>query len=130
LGVGIYGTLGEGTTSTMPGGRQEGTSWVDEVGRLWLFGGFGYDRSSSYLGSFSFSFCFFFLNRISDGIGRCTGLLGDLWMYDIEENTWTWMHGSQTAGTPGSNLNDFARKLFFFFSCFPHIVLLLKECMV
>jgi hypothetical protein len=58
---GIYGTQGEGTTSTTPGGRYDSTSWTTVDGTLWLFGGQGYDNTSSSDGEkLMFFFSIFF----------------------------------------------------------------------
>ena len=48
---GSYGTLGTPASSSAPGGRLAGSSWVDASGRLWLFGGLGDDATAyhSYL---------------------------------------------------------------------------------
>jgi len=40
--LGIYGTQGTISASTLPGARQGASSWVDSSGHLWLFGGAGY----------------------------------------------------------------------------------------
>jgi N-acetylneuraminic acid mutarotase len=52
-------------------GRQA-TSWVDNDGFLWLFGGYGYASSG------------------------LPGGLNDLWKYDISTNEWTWVDGSSS----------------------------------
>lgn len=74
--LGVYGTLGVGSTSNVPGGRgetsQNSTSWIDSSGDIWLFGGFG-----------------------------CTGSLNDLWEFSPTTKTWTWVSGSDTAGAGG-----------------------------
>jgi hypothetical protein len=36
----VYGTLGEGSTSTSSGARELGLMWTDSAGDLWIFGGF------------------------------------------------------------------------------------------
>jgi N-acetylneuraminic acid mutarotase len=80
---GYYGTQGSPGGSNVPGARQDGLSWTDNSGNLWLFGGYGYADTT--------------------GI---TGLLNDLWMYD--GTTWTWISGNNTVnhfgiyGTMGS----------------------------
>ena len=40
--LGVYGTLGV-PGNNIPGGRFGASSWVDSTGKLWLFGGQGYD---------------------------------------------------------------------------------------
>jgi len=39
--IGIYGTLGTGSTSNTPGARSGAISWIDSGDNLWLFGGNG-----------------------------------------------------------------------------------------
>jgi hypothetical protein len=84
---GAYGTLGSGSTNNLPGGRWGATSQLDSSGNLWVFGGFGYDASST-----------------------TPGLLNDLWKYNTSNGQWTWVSGSNqinqngvygTVGTPG-----------------------------
>jgi hypothetical protein len=41
--AGTYGTLGVVNASNVPGGRMNAVSWIDSGGRLWLFGGLGWD---------------------------------------------------------------------------------------
>lgn len=66
---GTYGTIGIGTASTSPGGREAAVTWQDTGGSLWLFGGLGVAAASS-------------------------GYLNDLWKYDISTNQWIWVNGS------------------------------------
>ena len=40
---GVYGTLGTPAAGNIPGGRRGASSWTDNDGNLWLFGGSGYD---------------------------------------------------------------------------------------
>lgn len=70
---GNYGTQGVASRSNVPGARYWASSWADKDGNLWLFGGLGYDASSSSLGS-----------------------LNDLWKYAPSTNQWTWMGGSNS----------------------------------
>ena len=42
---GVYGTLGIPASANIPGARTGASFWTDQVGNLWLFGGFGYDSS-------------------------------------------------------------------------------------
>jgi hypothetical protein len=48
--------MGVGTTSTVPGARQDSTSWTDLNGDLWLFGGYGHDVSDAF-GKLQLPFC-------------------------------------------------------------------------
>lgn len=75
--AGVYGTKGEAAPSNVPGARCEATSLTDVNGRLWLFGGLGYDSA----GGFSY--------------------LNDLWMFDPAITEWAWISGSDIAGQPG-----------------------------
>jgi hypothetical protein len=64
----VYGTRGVASPGNSPGGRLTGSSWTDNAGNLWLFGGYG------------------------PVIGA--GKLDDLWKYTITTGQWTWMKGS------------------------------------
>ncbi|MGB8960326.1 MAG: kelch repeat-containing protein, partial [Candidatus Aminicenantales bacterium] len=75
--AGIYGTKGIASPSNVPGARSGGVSWIDSSGKLWLFGGNGYD---------------------SAGIGA---ILNDLWEYDPTTFEWTWVSGSNIADQAG-----------------------------
>lgn len=63
----VWGTMGIADPGNQPPARHNcyGT-WVDDNGRLWLFGGI-----------------------------TILGALDDVWRYDIPSNSWTWMNGSQ-----------------------------------
>ncbi|MGA3161654.1 MAG: FG-GAP-like repeat-containing protein [Terracidiphilus sp.] len=76
---GVYGTLGTPSATSNPGGRIPSVSalggspqytWTDGSGNLWLFGGTGFDSTTT------------------------TGTLNDLWKFDPSINEWTWMGGS------------------------------------
>ena len=80
---GIYGTQGSPSQSNIAGSRSGAVSWIDSSGRLWLFGGYGFDS------------------------GGTNGWLNDLWQFDTKTDEWTWMSGSETlptslAAAPGS----------------------------
>lgn len=67
---GTYGaTQGELNMTHTPGARENASTWTDNTGNLWLFGGFGFGASGS------------------------SGYLMDLWRYDITTNIWTWFRG-------------------------------------
>jgi N-acetylneuraminic acid mutarotase len=72
---GQYGTKGTPAGSNVPGARNRSVSWVRTDGILWLFGGFGYDGSST------------------------EGFLNDLWRFDGVQ--WTWMSGGDTVNNFG-----------------------------
>lgn len=77
--AGIYGTLGVPSPLNMPGARSFGSStWTDNAGNLWLFGGYGYD------------------------VNGIMGEMNDLWKYDIVTNEWTWIGGSSTINGIGN----------------------------
>jgi hypothetical protein len=77
---GIYGTEYQFASTNRPGGRWESVSWTDPEGRLWMFGGAGFDSS---------------------GV-QC--ILDDLWVFDPAQGAhgeWAWMGGSKTVRTSG-----------------------------
>lgn len=74
---GVYGLRGVAAPANTPGGRWCYTSWKDNTGNLWLFGGID---ASSIIGM---------------------GFFNDLWMYDIASNQWTWMTGSSGVNQSG-----------------------------
>jgi N-acetylneuraminic acid mutarotase len=55
--TGVYGTQGVPAAANVPGAREAAVSWIDGSGKLWLFGGNGYDSTGNL------------------------GLLNDLWCY-------------------------------------------------
>lgn len=73
--------------SGYPGSRYYDASCVDDLGRLWIWGGFGNASSSD------------------------RGWLNDLWVYDSRTGTWEWVSGSNTVnqaaiyGTKGTGSN-------------------------
>lgn len=69
---GVYGTLGTPAPANNPGGRWQATTWTDNSGNLWLFGGWANDTA----GNFTW--------------------FNDLWKYSPSANEWTWMNGSNT----------------------------------
>lgn len=75
--LGVYGSLGTGDSTTIPGARDSAATWTDANGRLWLFGGNGYDSAGSQ-------------NK-----------LNDLWQYDPTTKLWTWIGGSNTVNATG-----------------------------
>ncbi|KAK4530284.1 hypothetical protein CCYA_CCYA03G1141 [Cyanidiococcus yangmingshanensis] len=73
---GAYGTFGVLSPSNHPGGRYYCTSFVDALGNLQLFGGFGKTNSAS-----------------------SSGYLKDLWVYDMVQREWAWISGSTEANS-------------------------------
>jgi hypothetical protein len=78
---GQYGTKGMASASNVPGGRMGPTGWIDSDGKLWLFGGYGYDSTVSSEGGVP---------------------LNDLWEFDPSSSQWTWMGGSDVGNQPGT----------------------------
>jgi hypothetical protein len=79
--TGIYGTEYQFAASNAPGARDSATGWTDTSGRLWLFGGDGYDSTGN-------------LNE-----------LNDLWVFDPSQGAhgeWAWMGGSGVALAAGA----------------------------
>lgn len=70
--IGVYGTQGQALTTNSPGARVYSTSWTDNQGRLWLFGGYGIGHDGYY------------------------GKFNDLWRFDPGARVWTWVSGSKT----------------------------------
>jgi N-acetylneuraminic acid mutarotase len=74
---GVYGTLGTPASGNVPGGRSGASSWTDNSGHLWLFGGHGADAQGN------------------------SGSLNDLWEFNPSTDEWTWMGGSSTVAEGG-----------------------------
>ncbi len=77
---GVYGTLGEPAEANNPGARGFSMTWTDNNGRLWLFGGYGYDANGN---SEDFN---------------------DLWVFDPslgQYGEWAWMGGGNIGGQTG-----------------------------
>ena len=68
-GTGTYGTMGTPSTSNFPPSRLAGVSWTDASRNFWLFGGSGYDSTTS------------------------GPLNNDLWRYNPDTGEWTWISG-------------------------------------
>ncbi len=75
--VGAYGTQGQTAPTNQPGGRSGALMWIDDAGKLWLFGGFG--RASTTV----------------------AGELNDLWRFDPESGEWVWVAGGNGVNTNG-----------------------------
>lgn len=68
---GVYGIIGIENLLNHPGARYEtNATWTDNNNNLWLFGG--------------------------KEINPLHGVFGDLWKYNITNNAWTWMNGTDT----------------------------------
>jgi gliding motility-associated-like protein len=71
--TGNYGTQGVAAPTNDPSCRSEAcAAWSDAAGFLWLFG------------------------------GQSTGMLNDVWCYNISTNEWTWLNGSSSLNPPGN----------------------------
>lgn len=69
--VAVYGTKTITNATNKPGARYVSTSWQDATGKVWMFGGYGYDETFA-------------------------GNLNDMWIYNPSTNQWTWMQGDKT----------------------------------
>jgi hypothetical protein len=74
---GVYGTQGAPAAGNAPGARDRASSWTDNSGHLWLFGGEGFDA----------------IGQLAD--------LNDLWEFDPPTNEWVWLGGGNVAGQSG-----------------------------
>ncbi len=83
---GNYGTLGTGSGTTAPGGRQAAVLWADASGNIWLFGGFGLDS----------------VGTGTAGPPPAGAILNDLWEFNITTKQWIWMSGSNLANQTGN----------------------------
>ena len=73
----VPGMLGMPAAGNTPGGLWSASSWADNNGNLWLFGGWGYN---------------------TNGNG---GVPNDLWQFNPSTSEWAWMSGSSTFGSDG-----------------------------
>jgi N-acetylneuraminic acid mutarotase len=76
--TGTYGLKGVAAPSNVPGARTMALFWLDSSGKLWLFGGFGYDSAG-----------------IDDR-------LNDLWVFSPTTREWTWVSGSNSVNQAGT----------------------------
>jgi hypothetical protein len=83
---GNYGTLGTGSGTTAPGGRQASVLWADTSGNIWLFAGFGLDSAGTG----------------NAGPPPAGAILNDLWEFNITTKQWTWVSGSNLANQTGT----------------------------
>jgi hypothetical protein len=70
--AGVYGSEYQPAAGNLPGYRSGGATWTGSDGRLWLFGGYGFDVTGTF------------------------GLLDDLWAFDPTlgaHGKWAWMGG-------------------------------------
>ena len=92
---GVYGEKGIPSTDNIPGSRYGAVGWFDSLRQeLWLFGGYDYNESMGmvlHLATLLQTHCVYFLLEH----------LNDLWRYSVNNNTWTWMSGSNTTNQLG-----------------------------
>lgn len=75
---GVYGPNGIASSLNTPGARSGAMYWTDKNGKLWLFGGYGYDETGNL------------------------GYLSDMWQFNPSNLTWTWINGNKTVDESGS----------------------------
>ena len=73
---GVYGNKGVSSATTHPGTIYFGSSWTDNSGNLWLFGGYGHADGSM-------------------------GFLNTLWKFEPSKSQWTWVKGDSTVDQVG-----------------------------
>ncbi len=78
--AGVYSNLGSFVSGNMPGSRDSASSWTDNNGNLWLFGGEGIDANGN-----------------ADGFVN----LNDLWEFNPSTQQWAWIGGSSTVSNGG-----------------------------
>lgn len=72
---GNYGNLGAGNSGTHPGARNEHSMVIDEISQIiYLFAGDGFAATAQ----------------------PTSGMLNDLWTFDLKSKIWTWIAGSNT----------------------------------
>ncbi len=74
---GVYGSLGIGSASVLPGGRYSPVCWKASLSKVYLFGGYGFSSGP-------------------------VGALNDFYVYDLTSNQFTWLKGSALAYTNGT----------------------------
>jgi len=80
---GVYGSKGTAAAGNAPGSRYGASGWVDRQGRLWLFGGNGFDSTAA-------------ANLLSPNV------LNDTWSFDPTSGFWTWVAGSNVSQASGN----------------------------
>jgi N-acetylneuraminic acid mutarotase len=73
---GVDGMQGAANIANKPGALSASSSWTDNNGNFWLFGGFGYTNNDF-------------------------GFLNDLWKYNPASNQWAWIKGDGTIDQAG-----------------------------
>jgi hypothetical protein len=75
---GVYGSKGVAASSNLPGSRRGANIWLDNQGKVWMFGGYGNASSLIY-----------------------SGMMNDLWKWD--GSNWTWITGGNNISNGGNN---------------------------
>ncbi len=75
-----YGTQGVYSPTNIPGARVRGKTWTDIQGNFYLYGGYGFDETSTN-----------------------EGYLNDVWKYDVTLNQWVWLSGDKTINNYNSS---------------------------
>jgi N-acetylneuraminic acid mutarotase len=74
---GVYGTLSVPAAGNAPGSRDSPQFWNSPSGKLVLFGGSGYPSTAT------------------------VGPLNDMWEFNVSTGMWTWINGTNVAGSTG-----------------------------
>ena len=91
---GVYGEKGKPSVHYTPSARYAAVGWFDESKQeLWVFG--GYSLVGDYQMDGELKILFFLMNKC---LSYDLGPLNDLWKYQLNDSTWTWMGGGN-AGT-------------------------------
>jgi hypothetical protein len=77
---GVFGTKGVAAPTNVASSRYLSSTWADPSGNLWLYGGIGYNLTSS-------------------GSGGGGAGLNDLWEFSPSTNEWTWVGGISGNGS-------------------------------
>ncbi|PYU19050.1 MAG: hypothetical protein DMG32_25195 [Acidobacteria bacterium] len=77
--AGLYGTQQVPAAGNTPGSRWGSAGFIDPLGSVWLFGGWGYGSSTA----------------------SSTGYLNDVWQYVTSTGQWLWWKGSSDVNQAG-----------------------------
>ncbi len=93
--LGTYGQLGIESSRNRPGARFGANFLIDpSSGLIYLFGGYGYASSGELVVICTPSECMVIVTVI--------GYLNDLWQYNISNNEWVWVGGSNITNSMGT----------------------------
>jgi len=91
---GVYNHPNEGNH---PGARQSAVGWCDSsTQELWLFGGAGYDKNTIFGAYCAVNNCVP-CALTNQHLTALIGKLNDLWGFKLNDLTWSWISGSDTA---------------------------------